>query len=294
MSSQKKGFLQLDNVIIDHWMSRLTNAEFKTLLAIVRKTKGWNKPYDRISQTQIAEITGLTTRSVRTAITALRDKNLIIVVGSDSKVGLFSVNYSVVGDVETDATLMEKKIADAEVTSRNEENTSYSDAEVISNNAEVISQKQEVISNNAEVGFLHNIQVKDTINRQLKDIKQEPKKKTQPKKKKHDFPSDFAVTETQQKKCDEYGINSQELVSQFDDFHSSKGNQFVDWSKAFNTWLNNHIKFEKLKPIAQGANYGQQQSELSHFDKLRAEAAAKYGNQQSESNAIRTVNQYDY
>lgn len=154
MSDSKKGFLQVNNQIVDYWMAELTNAEFKTLLAIVRKTKGWNKPYDRISQSQIAELTGLTTRSVRTAITLLEEKKLIIVAGDDSKTRLFSVNYHTVNNVETDVTAIEKAIKDAEV---------------ISKDAEVISSNEEVISKDAEANFHHNRQTKDTINRQTKD-----------------------------------------------------------------------------------------------------------------------------
>ena len=155
MSENKRGFLQVNNQIVDYWMAELTNAEFKTLLAIVRKTKGWNKPYDRISQSQIAELTGLTTRSVRTAITALEERKLIIVTGDDHKMRLFSVNYKTVNNVKTDVTDMEKAIEDAK-----------KQAEVISKDAEVISLEQEVISKDAEVGFLHNIQAIDTNKRQ--------------------------------------------------------------------------------------------------------------------------------
>lgn len=155
MSENKRGFLQVNNQIVDYWMAELTNAEFKTLLAIVRKTKGWNKPYDRISQSQIAELTGLTTRSVRTAITALEEKELIIVTGDDHKMRLFSVNYKTVNNVKTDVTDMEKAIEDAK-----------KQAEVISKDAEVTSHEQEVISKDAEVGFLHNIQAIDTNKRQ--------------------------------------------------------------------------------------------------------------------------------
>lgn len=151
MSDNKRGFLQVNNQIVDYWMAELTNAEFKTLLAIVRKTKGWNKPYDRISQSQIAELTGLTTRSVRTAITSLEDKDLIIVTGDEHKIRLFSVNYKTVNNVKTDVTDMENAIKDAEV---------------ISKDAEVISHEQEVISKDAEADVLHNIQAKDTINKQ--------------------------------------------------------------------------------------------------------------------------------
>ena len=155
MSENKRGFLQVNNQIVDYWMAELTNAEFKTLLAIVRKTKGWNKPYDRISQSQIAELTGLTTRSVRTAITLLEEKELIIVTGDDHKMRLFSVNYKTVNNVKTDVTDMEKAIEDAK-----------KQAEVISKDAEVTSHEQEVISKDAEVGFLHNIQAIDTNKRQ--------------------------------------------------------------------------------------------------------------------------------
>ena len=162
MSDNEKGFLQVNNQIVDYWMAHLTSAEFKTLLAIVRKTKGWNKPYDRISQSQIAELTGLTTRSVRTAISLLEDKKLIIVAGDDRKTRLFSVNYNTVNDVETDVTTIEKAIKDAEV---------------ISKDAEVISHKEEIISKDAEVDFLHNKHyTKDTNNINIKDTTASAKK----------------------------------------------------------------------------------------------------------------------
>lgn len=162
MSDNEKGFLQVNNQIVDYWMAHLTSAEFKTLLAIVRKTKGWNKPYDRISQSQIAELTGLTTRSVRTAISLLEDKKLIIVAGDDRKTRLFSVNYNTVNNVETDVTAIEKAIKDAEV---------------ISKDAEVISHKEEVISKDAEVDFLHNKHyTKDTNNINIKDSESVKKK----------------------------------------------------------------------------------------------------------------------
>ena len=86
------GFLKLDNAIIDFWMSRLSNSEFKTLLAIYRKTIGWGKQYDRISQNQISDMTGITTRSVRTAITSLEELKLIITTGKNKSVKMFTLN----------------------------------------------------------------------------------------------------------------------------------------------------------------------------------------------------------
>ena len=86
------GFLRLDNSIIDYWMSRLNHSEFKTLLAIYRKTIGWGKQYDRISQNQISDMTGITTRSVRTAITSLEELKLIITTGKNKSVKMFTLN----------------------------------------------------------------------------------------------------------------------------------------------------------------------------------------------------------
>lgn len=86
------GFLKLDNAIIDYWMRRLSHSEFKTLLAIYRKTIGWGKQYDRISQNQISEMTGITTRSVRTAITSLEELKLIITTGKNKSVKMFTLN----------------------------------------------------------------------------------------------------------------------------------------------------------------------------------------------------------
>lgn len=86
------GFLKLDNAIIDYWMSRLSHSEFKTLLAIYRKTIGWGKQYDRISQNQISDMTGITTRSVRTAISSLEELKLIITTGKNKSVKIFTLN----------------------------------------------------------------------------------------------------------------------------------------------------------------------------------------------------------
>lgn len=86
------GFLKLDNSIIDYWMSRLNHSEFKTLLTVYRKTVGWGKQYDRISQNQIAELSGITPRSVRSAITSLESLGLIITTGKNKSAKVFTLN----------------------------------------------------------------------------------------------------------------------------------------------------------------------------------------------------------
>ena len=105
----------------------------------------------------MAELTGLTTRSIRTAIDGLLSKNLIIVAGDEKKVKLFAVNFTAVNDVETDVTAMELALKDAEVISKDEE---------------VISHDAEVISKDEEAYFLHNKQTKDTNTKDKKDRQQ--------------------------------------------------------------------------------------------------------------------------
>jgi len=108
------------------------------------------------------------------------------------------------------------------------------------------------------------------------------------KKRKHDMPDDFTATDKQVERCQEYGINVNELIGGFDDFHSSKGNQYVDWSKAFNTWITNHIKFNKLSTVGsqlttnnQGYNNDNQKPKQSqarsYDDNLDAQFAAEEG-----------------
>lgn len=148
------GFLKLDNAIIDYWMSRLSHSEFKTLLAIYRKTIGWGKQYDRISQNQISDMTGITTRSVRTAITSLEELNLIITTGKNKSVKMFTLNTEALFNVclKPDEVLeMESKL-------------------------EIISKEQGYQCNNDDINsydddekFLHKRHSKDTNKIKVKD-----------------------------------------------------------------------------------------------------------------------------
>ncbi len=117
---------------------------------------------------------------------------------------------------------------------------------------------------------------KDIYNATKKEkVKKEVKAKAKARKRKHDIPSEFTVTETQQKKCNEYGINSSDLVNEFDNHHSSKGTQFVDWSKAFSTWITNHIRFNKLQPTNQ-TQVNRNERHHTANNKPRRETQAEY------------------
>lgn len=62
-------FTQIPNEILDK-MAEMTPAEFKVLVAICRKTFGWQKERDVISLSQLEELTGLSRTAVQAGIMA--------------------------------------------------------------------------------------------------------------------------------------------------------------------------------------------------------------------------------
>jgi hypothetical protein len=58
-----------------------------------------------------------------------------------------------------------------------------------------------------------------------------------------DCPSDFLPNENNRENARKFGLNLQNSVEAFLDYHISKGNRFVDWHRALNTWLRNEVKF---------------------------------------------------
>ena len=68
-----------------------------------------------------------------------------------------------------------------------------------------------------------------------------------------DFPSDFTPNNNQVEKCKTYNLDVVALVDSFRNYHEAKGSKFASWSAAFNTWINNEIKFKNLQPIEQSS-----------------------------------------
>ncbi len=64
------GWTKIPNALLEH-MGELGNAELRVLLALLRKTAGHQKERDRVSVSQIADMTGLTSRNAQNAITQL-------------------------------------------------------------------------------------------------------------------------------------------------------------------------------------------------------------------------------
>ena len=71
------GFTQIPNEIFDKYQKELKTSEFSVLMAIIRKTWGWNKTEDRISVSQISMATNLTNKTIINSLKVLEQKKII-------------------------------------------------------------------------------------------------------------------------------------------------------------------------------------------------------------------------
>lgn len=71
------GFTQIPNEIFDKYQKELKPSEFSVLLAIIRKTWGWNKTEDKISVSQISTASNMSNKTVVRCIKCLENKKII-------------------------------------------------------------------------------------------------------------------------------------------------------------------------------------------------------------------------
>lgn len=79
MSLPQINHTQVSNAFIDGWMRKLSPACTPVFLSIARKTIGWHKASDKISRSQITELTGMSDDVVKAATRELAENNLITV-----------------------------------------------------------------------------------------------------------------------------------------------------------------------------------------------------------------------
>ncbi|EKI4956656.1 replication protein [Salmonella enterica] len=85
------GYARLSNMLLEAYSGAdLTKRHFKVLLAILRKTYGWNKPMDRITDSQLSEITKLSVKRCNEAKLELVRMNIIKQQG-----GMFGPNKNI-------------------------------------------------------------------------------------------------------------------------------------------------------------------------------------------------------
>ncbi len=96
MSLPQINHTQISNQFIDYWMSKVSPSATVVFLAIARKTIGWHKETDKISQGQLIALSGLTKKTVKAAIAELQGNGIITVTMTGRGKGIsteYEINY---------------------------------------------------------------------------------------------------------------------------------------------------------------------------------------------------------
>ena len=93
MAISKINHTQLSNEFIDDYMPRLSPKAIVVFIAISRKTIGWQKTSDLISHSQLREMTGMSTNTIKTAVEELEEMDLIK-VDKSALITRYDINYA--------------------------------------------------------------------------------------------------------------------------------------------------------------------------------------------------------
>jgi len=87
---------QLSNEFIDKWMMKLSGSATKCFIVISRKTIGWHKDIDQISDSQLIKMTGQSLNTVKSGIKELLENKIIIMSRTGQGKGTittYEINY---------------------------------------------------------------------------------------------------------------------------------------------------------------------------------------------------------
>ena len=85
MKELKPNFTQVPNVLLDEFMSQVDSDTFKVLMVICRKIYGYHKDSDRISLSQLQNISGLSRKMVKKAIRILIERKVLYILENETR-----------------------------------------------------------------------------------------------------------------------------------------------------------------------------------------------------------------
>ena len=91
---KKEGYFGIDNEVVEK-LARfpLSGTEYRVILAVLRKTLGWQKKEDRISTSQLAKMTELSRRSARRSLASVVNRNIILKNFGRDEIAPGSINF---------------------------------------------------------------------------------------------------------------------------------------------------------------------------------------------------------
>lgn len=94
MALIKNNHTQIANEFIDKYMHQLNGAAVKVFLVIARQTIGWHKDIDPVAISQLEIKTGLTKKTIISAVGDLVDADIITATKNTGKTTKYSINYT--------------------------------------------------------------------------------------------------------------------------------------------------------------------------------------------------------
>ena len=219
---------------------QMSGHEWRVYLFIQRKTFGWNKKRDQISLTQFEDGIGLERRRVAESIKRLSDRNMIVIEKQ--------------GGGKTNIYSVQTNVNKWEVVRKNALGSSSAE-----NRRQVVRKTGKGSAENRRQVVRKTAHTKDTNKRHYtKDniTKEKPRAHTLKTKKLTTAPRDFPVTQEMIIYAASKRVNVQKAVIDetegFLIYHRAKGSKFVDWYSAWQNWIRNYIKFNKITDEPEG------------------------------------------
>lgn len=92
---KEQGYVAINNENLDYLITQdFSGREFRIILAIIRKTWGYNKKKDEISYSQLSRMTNISKGSISTILKGLIKKNVIKCEGNNPKTYWFNKIYA--------------------------------------------------------------------------------------------------------------------------------------------------------------------------------------------------------
>lgn len=242
------GYTRLTHSLYEHLnFVDLNRNELKVAHTIIRKTVGFNKKFDRISDSQIAEKTNLSRQAVNFAKNSLLRMRVLLREGP--RIGL---NKSL---SEWDIRECHRKSDGVtETQTKLSECLGHKKASIksISCHDPVRKTRTNIITETRTGVSWFPGHTKETITKDNKEnikisqkIRKNRVRKINPSM---PYPPEFTPSEQHIALAQELGVNLTSEWATFGDYHTAKGTHFKNWEAALNTWLRNAVKFGAKPP----------------------------------------------
>ena len=257
-------YLRIPHIVLKMQRELANPSAYGCLQFIWYKTGGWNKGRDTISYSQFKNDPvhglGVSTRTIKRGLELLIEKNLIHATPSFNSMNEYSLNFDEIRALAdgtkgvTNCHTHNDKRGDK--LSIGGDKLSAKGCQNVTHNRYYTKDTNTLNTNTADNADLSASETEvDEVEKTAPAKTKTPAKKKSTKKIMTEFSDDFKATEKQIEKCNEYGINVAELIEEMADNKRANSVKHACWTSAFNTWIRNHIRFNRLKPVSSATSH---------------------------------------